>query len=235
MVKYKIEERYDRNFKTFSKDDQKNIKSSKVCIVGLGGLGGTVTEMLARTGIGSLTLIDGDTFDSSNLNRQLLSEERLVGTPKSDAARNRVNAINSSVNVTAHEIYADESTLPDLIKDHDLVVDCLDTIDSRFILQDVAKTAKIPIVSGAIAGVSGQVTVIFPGDLGYKLIYGEKSRERSTGVETHTGNISYCALFIAALQSSECLKLILRKGDILRNKLLIADLWSNSFEVMDLI
>jgi len=120
------------------------------------------------------------------------------------------------------------------LKDVDVAMDCLDSIDTRFMLQDAAKQASVPIVSGAIAGVTGQVTTIFPEDMGYDLIYGQKSRKRNKGVETRTGNIAYCALFVAALQSSECVKVLLNRGDILRNKLLIAELWSNLFDVVDL-
>ncbi|MCD4721755.1 MAG: HesA/MoeB/ThiF family protein, partial [Desulfobacula sp.] len=74
-----------------------------------------------------------------------------------------------------------------------------------------------------------------PGDKGYELIYGKKGGKQSKGIETRTGNIAYCALFVAALQSSECLKVLLDRGDILRNKLLIAELWTNTFDIMDLV
>lgn len=235
MNKLRFEDRYDRNFDTFSREDQLKLGTSRVAVIGLGGLGGGVCEMLARVGIGHLILIDGDCFEASNLNRQLLSEERLIGVPKAEAARDRVNAVNSEVIVTHGVEYLDGSNLYDRIKDADVVMDCLDAIDTRFRLQDAAQKAAIPIVSGAIAGVTGQVTTIFPGDRGYGLIYGEKSREQSKGVEIKTGNIAYCALFVAALQSSECVKVLLNRGDILRNKLLIAELWSNVFDVMDLV
>ncbi len=230
----KFKERYDRNYNTFSPEEQKTLGFSKVIVVGLGGLGGGVCEMLARVGVGHLTLIDGDTFEASNLNRQLLSEESLIGVSKAQAAKKRVNAINSEVCVTSLVEYLDESGLCNQINDADVVIDCLDSIETRFKLQDAAKKVSIPIVSGAIAGVAGQVTTIFPGDKGYELIYGEKRIKQLKGVEERTGNISYCALFVAALQSSECIKILLNRGDILRNKLLIAELWSNTFEVIDL-
>ncbi|MCM2286732.1 MAG: HesA/MoeB/ThiF family protein [Desulfobacula sp.] len=230
-----FKERYDRNFNTFSPDEQKKLGASTVAIIGLGGLGGGVCEMLARVGIGRLILVDGDVFEASNLNRQVLSEERLMGVPKAEAARDRVRAVNSGIEVIHRIEFLDERTLYDTIKGSDVVMDCLDSIDTRFKLQDAAKKAKISIVSGAIAGVTGQVTAIFPEDKGYALIYGEKSRKQGKGVETKTGNIAYCALFTAALQSSECVKIILNRGDILRNKLLIAELWTNLFEVMDLV
>ena len=231
----KIEERYDRNFDTISHGEQKTLGGSKVVVIGLGGLGGCVCEMLARIGIGNLTLIDGDVFEHSNLNRQLLSEEGLIGFSKAQAAKDRGNAINSDVIVNHLAEYVDESNLYDRIKNGDVVMDCLDSISTRFKLQKAAKKASIPIVSGAIAGVAGQVTVIFPGDKGYELIYGKKGGKQSEGVETKTGNIAYCAFLVAALQSSECLKVLLDRGDILRNKLLIAELWTNTFDIVDLL
>lgn len=230
-----LKARYDRNFNTLSLEEQKKLGTSNVIVIGLGGLGGSVCEMLARVGIGHLTLIDGDVFEASNLNRQLLSEERLIGFPKAQAAKNRVNAINSEVKVRYFIEYVDESNMYERIKDADVVMDCLDSIDTRFKLQKAAQKASIPIVSGAIAGVAGQVTTIFPDDKGYELIYGKKGRKQSKGVETRTGNIAYCAFFVAALQSSECLKVLLDRGDILRNKLLIAELWTNTFDIMDLV
>ncbi len=234
MAGDKFSDRYNRNFNTLSPEEQKRLGESKVLVLGLGGLGGGVCEMLARVGVGKLTLVDGDTFETSNLNRQLLSQEHLIGRPKAVAAKDRIAAVNSEVTVTCIEKTLNESNLYESIKNQHIVVDCLDSISTRFKLQDAARQASIPIVSGAIAGVTGQVTTIFPEDKGYELIYGKNGREQSNGVETRTGNIAYCALFVAAIQSSECIKVILNRGDILRNKLLIAELWTNTFEVMDL-
>lgn len=231
-------ERYDRNFNTLSPEDQKKLSGSRVAVVGLGGLGGGVCELLARIGVGQLTLIDGDVFDASNLNRQLLSREDLIGTPKARAALERVGAINSEVRARSIEAFADEENLFDMIRDADLVLDCLDSIHTRFILQDAARKAGIPLVSGAIAGVSGQVFVIFPGDRGYELIYGPRDEHRpgagGKGIETITGNIAYCALLVASLQASEAVKVLLNRGKVLQNKLLIMDLWVNSFDIVEL-
>ena len=227
-------ERYARNFDTLSRTEQDRLASAKVVVLGLGGLGGGVCEMLARTGVGHLVLVDGDVFDAGNLNRQLLCTEALVGTSKAKAAEKRVRAVNSQVTVTPVAAYADKTNLYDMIIGSDLVVDCLDSIHGRFMLQDAAKKAQMPVVAGAIAGVSGQVTVFFPEDKGYELIYGKRDHLPAKGVETRTGNISYCALMVAAVQASECIKLLLDRGDVLRNKLLIMELWSNTFEIMDL-
>ncbi len=238
MAPSKLHHRYDRNFDTLSHEDQKKLCNFRVMVLGLGGLGGSVCEMLARTGVGHLIVVDGDSFEASNLNRQLLSQEHLLGKSKAHSARDRIHAINSDIMVTPLEKKLTQkpgkSNLYENIKNIDLVVDCLDSIQTRFKLQDAAEKASVPIVSGAIAGVTGQVTTIFPKDKGYELIYGSRDQVPSQGIETKTGNISYCALLVAAIQSSECIKVLLNRGDILRNKLLIAELWSNTFDIMEL-
>ena len=226
--------RYDRNFNTLSEQDQKILAESTVTIIGLGGLGGGVCELLARIGVGHLIVADGDQFDASNLNRQLLSTEALIGTSKAAAAADRIRQINSEVTVTCIDRYLDRTTMAEQIKASHAAMDCLDTIQARFQLQDAANETGIPIVSGAIAGMAGQVTTIFPGDPGYELIYGRPDSSENRGVETRTGNLGYCALCIASIQSSECVKLLTGKGLPLRNKLLITDMMQNSFEVIAL-
>ena len=228
------DQRYLRNFETLGPEEQERLGKARVCILGLGGLGGGVCELLARIGVGHLTLVDGDVFDPSNLNRQLLSREDLVGRSKAEAARDRVRAINSLVKVRCETVFGDETSLPDLVKGADLVMDCLDSIKARFRLQDAAQTAGIPLVSGAIAGVCGQVTVIYPEDKGFELIYGPRDAERNHGIESHTGNMGYCALLVSSLQASEAVKVLLNRGEILRNRLLILDFWSNTFETVAL-
>lgn len=228
------EERYERNRETLSSEDQTVLGRSRVAILGLGGLGGGVCEMLARIGVGQLTLVDGDRFEASNLNRQIMSREENLGEYKVDAAAQRVGAVNSTVRVQVHRAFAGPDTIMTMIAGADLVVDCLDTIDARFLVEKAAGRLGIPLVSGAIAGVTGQVTVIFPGDDGFESIYGPASDGAGRGEELTTGNLAHCAMFVAALQVSECLKVLLRRGNLLRNRLLIADLWQNTVEIVDL-
>jgi molybdopterin/thiamine biosynthesis adenylyltransferase len=210
------------------------LSKSKVSIIGLGGLGGCVMEMLARIGIGNLKGMDNDIFDSTNLNRQLFSQENLLGKSKAKEAEKRIKLINSQITVNCFNELLTKENAYDAIKNSDVVMDCLDSIQTRFILQDAAKKACLPLVTGAIAGTSGQVSVIFPEDKGFELIYGKKGRENSTGIENELGNLSFCAFHIASIQASECIKVLLKKGDILKNKLLMVDLLSNSFETVEL-
>ncbi|MEA1968829.1 MAG: ThiF family adenylyltransferase [Thermodesulfobacteriota bacterium] len=178
-----MKDRYLRNFNTINLAEQKRLYDSKVCIIGLGGLGGGVAEMLARTGVGSLVLVDGDFFKESNLNRQILCTEELIGVSKADAAENRIKQINSSINIRKINSFLNGENGDHILAESDLVVDCLDSVEARFILQDAAKNAKIPIVSGAIAGTAGQVCTIFPDDPGFEKIYGKKGRKKAEGAE----------------------------------------------------
>lgn len=203
--------------------------------MGLGGLGGGVVEMLARIGVGTLDLVDGDCFDETNLNRQLLSTEKDLGVPKAQVARERVSAINSTVKVNAFDAFLGRDNAREIMGEAQVVVDCLDSISHRFLLQDLAQARNIPLVSGAIAGTAGQVTVIFPDDLGFQLIYGNPDDNQGSGIEAQLGNLAHCALLVASLQSSEVVKVLLGRGEILRNRLLICDLLTNSFEVMQLV
>ncbi|MFH1152321.1 MAG: HesA/MoeB/ThiF family protein [Pseudomonadota bacterium] len=236
------DQRYSRNFSALSQKDQGRLKTSRVCIVGLGGLGGGVTEMLARIGVGSLVLVDGDVFEPSNLNRQILCTEKLLGVPKASAAEDRVKAINPTIEVRGVQGFMTEVNSDELLEGCHVAVDCLDTIPARFILEKAAKHCKIPMVSGAIAGTFGQLTTIFPQDRGLELIYhkpgiqpvqGEISGN-GRGVEVHLGNLSFCAMFMASLQAAETVKILTGRGDVLRHRILIADLLSSVFEIIQL-
>jgi molybdopterin-synthase adenylyltransferase len=229
-----LNDRYIRNYNSLTLKDQDLLLKSRVCVVGLGGLGGCVMEMLTRTGIGSLTGIDNDKFDSSNLNRQIFCQENSIGNSKANVALNRLASINSQISLNCLDVCLTKTNAYNLIKNFDIVIDCLDSIITRFVLQDAAKKASIPLVSGAIAGASGQVTVIFPEDKGFELIYGKKKEELTHGVENEIGSLSFGAFLISSIQVSETIKILLNKNDLLRNKLLIADLWSNTFDVIDL-
>jgi len=226
--------RYLRNMRTFSLADQSALLKSKVSVVGLGGLGGGVTEILARIGIGRLNLIDGDTFEDSNLNRQFLSSHRNLSTAKADAALARVQAVNASVEATVHCEFLSAGNADALLAGSDAVVDCLDSLKTRFVLEDACKAAGIPLVSAAVAGLSGQVTVIFPEDVGLKSIYGDRDRMPARGAEAALGTLPPCVTLISALETSEVVKVLLKKGTLLRNRLLVVDLVDNTFAVLQL-
>lgn len=230
-----IPERYVRNMKSLSCEDQITLLKSKATIVGLGGLGGSVCETLARIGVGTLNLIDGDVFEESNLNRQVLSNESNICIPKADASKNRVTEINSSVTVINHREFLNDKNASAFIENSDIIIDCLDSLPGRFVLENASKKAGCKFISAAIAGYYGQITTIFPEDPGLKLIYGEAKNAPNKGAETSLGTLAHCVSLLASLECSEAIKVLLNKGSLLRNKLLIIDLFDNSFEIISLL
>jgi molybdopterin/thiamine biosynthesis adenylyltransferase len=229
-----IPERYVRNMKTFSSDEQIILLRSQVSIVGLGGLGGAVTEILARVGVGTLRLIDGDIFEDSNLNRQFLSSQDRIAKSKAATAAGRVNLINSSIVVLPYDENLNDSNSVSLTENSDVTVDCLDNVPARFALERASKKIGSPLVSAAVAGLSGHVTTIFPEDPGLELIYGEPDRLPQKGVDTSIGCLPQAVMLLAAVECSEVIKILLDKGDLLRNKLLFVDLVSNTIDVLQL-
>lgn len=226
--------RYDKNG-IFTPEDMTRIKNTKVCVVGCGGLGGYIIEMLARAGVGEITAIDGDVFDDSNMNRQILSKVDNMGCVKVDEAKDRINHVNPDVTFHPVQAFLDETNAQSLIKDAHVVIDALDQIPVRFILQDACQRAGIPLVYGAIAGWYGQISTIMPGDQSLDRIYPDfKKKGMERGVETGIGNPSFTPALIASIQVSECLKLITGKGETLRNKMLYVDVLDNEMMVLPL-
>jgi molybdopterin/thiamine biosynthesis adenylyltransferase len=226
-----VPERYCRNQKSFSNTDQLQLLRSHVAIIGLGGLGGAVTEILARIGIGQMTLVDGDCFDESNLNRQLLSSPANIGKSKAETAKLRVQEINPAAEVHAVAEFFRPENGERILHGAQLAIDCLDTIADRFILEENCKKATIPLISAAIAGSSGQATVIFPEDPGLIDIYGSPGKAPNKGIEASVGTLPFAAVYMAAIECSEVTTILLGKPPELRNKLLLAEISDHTTEL----
>jgi molybdopterin/thiamine biosynthesis adenylyltransferase len=231
-----VPERYIRNMDALSMKDQITLLRSRVCIVGLGGLGGSVVETLARIGVGAMTVIDGDMFEESNLNRQVLSSEHNLSQTKTAAALEKILTVNSSILIQDHTEKMDQENAVHFLEHTDIAVDCLDNIQARFVLEKAAKKAGIPMVSAAVAGFSGQITAIFPEDRGLELVYGpEQSLSATRGAETTLGNLAFTVSLVASLECAEVVKILLNKNSDLRNQLLIIDLKEPTFERIRLV
>jgi molybdopterin/thiamine biosynthesis adenylyltransferase len=159
-----------------------------------------------------------------------------LGTAKARAAGERVCEINSSLTVETHTEYLGPDNAARLIDDSDVAVDCLDNIQSRFVLETAAKKAGIPLVSAAVAGLSGQITTVFPQDKGLELLYGPKeSLTSSKGAGMTLGCLPQAVGLIAAAESNEVTKVLLGHNDqLLRNKMLLVDMSTNTYEILSL-
>ncbi len=235
------EVRYLRNG-IFSDMDQAMLKRKKVAVIGCGGLGGYVIEMLARLGIGHLVLCDGDVFDESNLNRQLISTEANIGKSKAHEAAKRVAAINSSVTVTVRDEKLTGQKGRGIIYGCDLVIDALDTPEDKVLLEALCDELEIPLVHGAICGWFGQVAVVFPGD---ELLYRfYECRDVAEDEEfeglyeiydsgEEYGNPAFTPALVASMQVSEAVKLLLNTGDHMAGFITLIDLYYNETQIVE--
>lgn len=224
-----MQERDIRTYGTIDKDELSTIQQLNVAIVGVGGLGGYVLEMIVRLGVRYITVVDSETFDISNLNRQLLSSEQNIGDKKVDAARDRIGIINSNVHVKAIVEKLSEENAYSVLKDQDVVFDCVDNIEARFVMQDCCKQLGIPFIHGAVDGWYGQVSTILPGDDTLNNIYSSNS---DCMVKKEAA--SFIPAVVASYQVAEFVKLSNKKGKSLRNQLLYMDLFTNSQIIINL-
>lgn len=224
-----MEERYSRNLPAVSAEEQAALAHRRVLVVGCGGLGGYLIEYLARMGVGGITAMDGDVFEPSNLNRQLLSTQALLGTSKALAARDRVRAINPDVRIEAVEAFLDRDNADGLVQGHDLVLDALDSAPARLILEDACARAGAAIVHGAIQGWSVQVSVVPAGSGLLRRLYGgAKAPAEKT-------SLPFTPPFCAAVQAAEAVKLLCGRPSELEGKLLLADLRRMDWDIIPVL
>ena len=228
-----VPRRYLRNMGTLGLEGQLSLLRATVALVGLGGLGGYVLEGLARAGVGHVIAIDGDVFEDHNLNRQMLSTEAALGTPKAAAAVSRVASINCAVRITPHASAVSADNAASLLEGAQVVIDALDNIPSRLILQEAAAALGVPMVHGSIAGFVGQVMTIMPGDPGLHALYGAGELP-AQGVEQTLGTPAATPMLVAAFEVQEAIKLITGIGQPLRNVLLFIDTESCLVERIEL-
>lgn len=221
-----IPDRYQRSIGTVGTEGQIKLLEAKVGVIGAGGLGGFVLELLSRMGVGRLVVVDGDSFTDSNLNRQLLGLETNLGKSKVRAAAERIIEVNSSVEVETHHCLGTSSNLPEIFKGCDLVLDCLDNLPSRFDLEKVCGELGITMIHGAIAGFLGQIAVIRPDQPLLSAIYGNIAESGAKrGVETQLGNPAATPAMLASWQVNEAVKYLAGlEGVLASDKLLIIDM-----------
>ena len=223
-----MNERYERTIGAVTQAEQELLLTKRAAVIGCGGLGCYAAEFLARIGLKFLTLIDGDVFAVSNLNRQLYSLETNLGKNKALAARERVLQIRSDISVEAFSVFLNDENAGELLKGHDIIIDALDNVKTRLLVEKTANALGIPLIHGAVEGWNAQVSTVFPGDFTLAMLYSASGEGGKPSV------MPFTPAFCASLQVSEAVKVLLNKENILKKKLLIADLKEKSFEIVDL-
>lgn len=159
-----LKPRYKRNIPDLTEAECILLRSKRILVVGCGGLGGHIIDLLSRIGVGSLRVVDGDVFEATNLNRQLLSQISLLGAGKAKAAADHVRRVNPEVTVVAAEVFMTADNVRSLMAGCDIVMDALDNIPARRILAEACQETGIPYVYGAIQCWIAQAGISLPGD-----------------------------------------------------------------------
>jgi molybdopterin-synthase adenylyltransferase len=207
----------------FGIEGQERLRASSVLVVGLGGLGSPVAMYLAAAGVGRLVLADFDAVDLSNLQRQIIHTTAQIGRPKAESARLALAALNPDVDLVAVKRSLVEETLPGIVADVDLVLDCCDNFATRFAVNAACVAAGVPLVSGAAIRLEGQVTAFSgqPGGPCYQCLY-----PRNGGIDetcSTNGVLAPVVGIIGSIQATEAIKILSGLGEPLFGRLLLLD------------
>ncbi|MCQ1534680.1 HesA/MoeB/ThiF family protein [Methanosarcina sp. KYL-1] len=222
-------EKYSRQILLFGEEGQEKLKNARVFVAGAGGLGSPVSTYLAIAGIGKIILADFDSVDLSNLNRQFLHHEKDVGRSKVESAKEKLLSMNPGIDVEVIKEMLTESNAGSLVPECDLIVDALDNLETRHILNRLAVKRKIPLIHGAVTGYDGQVTTIIPGKTPcFYCIFPRISRKEIFPVLGATPGV------IGAIQANEAIKFLTGQGKLLESRLLFWNGLSGSFSEITL-
>ncbi len=227
-------ERYSRQilYPGIGREGQQKLANSRVVVIGCGALGAMHAEMLSRAGVGRLLLIDRDFIEESNLQRQIMFEERDVAErlPKAVAAADRIRRINSDVIVEPVVRDVNYSNIENLIRDADLVMDGTDNFEVRYLINDAAVKLNIPWVYGAVVGAYGvQMTILPRVTPCLRCVFPEMPAPGTSPTCDTAGVILPAIAAVSAWQVTEAMKILTGRTDRLHGSLIQLDLWENRF------
>ncbi|WP_199038817.1 adenylyltransferase/sulfurtransferase MoeZ [Glycomyces salinus] len=205
-------------------DGQKRLKNARVLCVGAGGLGSPALMYLAAAGVGTLGIVDFDTVDQSNLQRQIIHGQSDVGRPKAESAADSIREINPNVNVVIHNTALDNDNVMEIFADYDLIVDGTDNFATRYMVNDAAVLLNKPYVWGSIFRFDGQASV-FWAEQGpcYRCLYPEPPPPGMVPSCAEGGVLGVLCASIGSIQVNEAIKVITGIGEPLVGKLMVYD------------
>lgn len=205
-------------------EGQQGLLDAKVLLLGAGGLGSPVALYLAAAGVGTLGIIDGDTVDRSNLQRQVIHTEARIGEPKVESAAETIAALNPDVTVVKYPFRIGPENIMDILPDYDVVVDGLDNFPTRYLLNDASVRLGIPVVSASILGFEGQLSVFAPHEGPcYRCLFPVPPPPELAPSCGANGVLGVLPGTMGLLQATEVIKLVLGKGEPLVGRLMLYD------------
>ncbi|MGJ8678874.1 molybdopterin-synthase adenylyltransferase MoeB [Paraglaciecola sp.] len=207
----------------FDLDKQETLINSSVLLIGVGGLGCAAAQYIVGAGIGSMTLVDDDKVELSNLHRQVLHGHKDIGTAKVLSAKQTLLLINPDCKIDCIEKRLDEQELDELVDYHDIIIDCSDNLTTRNRLNQVSINSKTPLISGAAIRMEGQISSFIPNTKNacYQCLSNLFVEHNLSCVEA--GVMSPIVGIIGAMQALETIKVLTEFGEPLVNKLMLFD------------
>ena len=214
-------------------DGQEKLKASKILMIGAGGLGSPSGLYLAASGVGEITILDPDTVDVSNLQRQILHDSSSVGVPKVESAKKRMNEVNPFVKINAIQDAVTTENVMELVASHDLVVDGTDNFETRYIVNDACVLNKKLNVYGSIFRFDGQSTIFCAEDGPcYRCLYPEPPPPGMVPSCAEGGVLGILPGIVGTIQATEAIKLIIGQGHSLVGRLMIYDALAMTFRTL---
>jgi len=225
-----MEKRYTRQYLLPEWDEtkQQRLKESRVLVAGSGGLGSPLLQYITAAGIGEITIIDCDTVEISNLNRQILFNVTDIDKPKSETAVEKLSKLNNEIIINAINTKIEDISAAEF-QNYDLFIDCLDSFRSRLYLNRKSIETSTPLLHAGVTGYSGQVSLFAPGMTPCLncIIGGETSELEDKSIMGASAGV------IGSIQASEAIKFLAFKKNFLENKILFVDLMSLRFRIME--
>jgi len=206
---------------------QEKLLRSKVLVIGAGGLGSPVAFYLAAAGVGTIGLMDGDTVDLSNLQRQILHTTASLGTNKTESARARLEALDPSIRIEPYAFRLNADNAPEMLAPYDFVIDATDNFDSKFLIARACHQAAKPYSHAGIRNCHGQTMTVIPGETAcYRCIFHEDGAPKNAIPQ---GPLGALPGIIGSIQAIEAIKYLLGIGKLLTDALLTFDALSMNF------
>ena len=225
--------RYSRHFviPEVGEKGQAKLLDSKVLILGTGALGSPSSLYLAAAGVGTIGLVDFDTVDLSNLQRQIIHKTDRVGILKTESAQESIKALNPGIKVIRHDVRLSSDNVMDIIKDYDVIVNCGDNFPTRYLINDACVFAKKPLVDGAIFRFEGNATVFYPAAGGpcYRCLYPEPAPPDMAPSCAEAGVLGALPGVIGSIEALEAIKLLLGAGKPLVGRMVYFDTLSTDY------
>ena len=232
-----LRERYSRQtmLPQIGSEGQQRLSHGSVLLVGAGGLGSPAGLYLAAAGVGTIGVADGDVVSRSNLARQIAHFTSDLGREKTLSISEKMRAINPNVNVVVHNCFLDRGSIADVVGRYDFIIDCTDSLCSKYMINDACVAAGKPFVIGGVFRFGAQMLTCLPGTACYRCVFPDATATESEMSCAIAGVMGTVVGMLGCLQATEAIKYLTGAGSLLTNRLLIADTLSMEFHTIDVV